>query len=266
MLKSKAHLLLILAAGFAAPVLAQADPTVQQIYEAAQSGHLDQAQQMMNQVLRDHPQSAKAHYVAAELYAREGNLPSARQELTRAESLEPGLAFARADSVERLHRELAGGQSTSGLSHSASARYSFPWGWVLILFGALAVLWAIVRRRAAASAYQQFPGGAMASAGGPAYGPVPGPGYGPGYGAPGIGSGIAGGLATGLAVGAGVVAGEELAQRFLGDRRGDSILPPGEPDQSVQNGDMGGSDFGVSDAGSWDDGSVGGDVGGGDWT
>jgi len=45
--------------------LADTDPTVHQIYEAASSGHLDQAQQMMDQVLRDHPESAKAHYVQA---------------------------------------------------------------------------------------------------------------------------------------------------------------------------------------------------------
>jgi hypothetical protein len=35
---------------------------------------------MMDQVLRDHPQSAQAHAVAAELYARGGASPRARQE------------------------------------------------------------------------------------------------------------------------------------------------------------------------------------------
>jgi len=34
-----------------APALADADPTVDQIYQAARAGHLDQAQQMMDQVL-----------------------------------------------------------------------------------------------------------------------------------------------------------------------------------------------------------------------
>src|SRR6202035_5816618 len=104
---------LTLAVSFSAPVLADAaaDPTVHQIYEAAEAGHFDQAQQMMSQVLKDHPQSAKAHYVQAELYAREGNFPSARQELSTAETIQPGLPFARPDSVQRLQRELNGGQS-----------------------------------------------------------------------------------------------------------------------------------------------------------
>ena len=41
------------------PSFAQAaDPTMNQIYEAAAGGHLDQAQQMITQVLADHPNSA----------------------------------------------------------------------------------------------------------------------------------------------------------------------------------------------------------------
>jgi len=59
---------LTLAATTGAPALADpaTDPTVHQIYEAAQAGHFDQAQQMLDQVLRDHPKSGKAHYVVAE--------------------------------------------------------------------------------------------------------------------------------------------------------------------------------------------------------
>ncbi|HEY6484700.1 MAG TPA: tetratricopeptide repeat protein [Steroidobacteraceae bacterium] len=263
----RTHLVLILALACAGPALAQADPTLQQIYGAAQTGHLAQAQQMMNQVLRDHPQSAKAHYVAAELYAREGNFPSARQELSTAQTLEPGLAFARPESVQSLERELANSGTARMLPSyrqqprdSAQVHSAFPWGWALVLVAAIAVLWALMRRRSATAVYAPN----AAPAAGPGY---PGaPGYG-GYGAPGMGSGIAGGLASGLAVGAGVVAGEELAHHFL-DGRGQAPVAPAEADPYSQNPDMGGADFGVSDGGSWDDGgSVGGDVSGGDdWT
>src|ERR1019366_10253821 len=41
------------------------DPTVNQVFEAARAGHVDQARQMMNQVLANHPHSARAHYMAA---------------------------------------------------------------------------------------------------------------------------------------------------------------------------------------------------------
>ena len=44
--------------GLNAPALAQAEPTMNQIYQAAQSGKLDQAQTMVQQVLILHPNSA----------------------------------------------------------------------------------------------------------------------------------------------------------------------------------------------------------------
>ncbi len=267
----RTHLLLILAIGFMAPVLAQSDPTVQQVYDAARAGHLSEAQQMITQVLRDHPQSGKAHYVAAEIYAREGNFPVARQELNTAESLEPGLPFARQESVRALQRELSEGGSMRmqpGGYSSSRVHTAFPWGWAIAAVALIAIFWAMARRRTAAAVYNQYPTGVPAAAGAPGYGPGYGPGY-PGYGGPGMGSTVAGGLASGLAVGAGVVAGEELAHHFLdGDRREGNVLPPADPGQYPDNGDMGGSDFGVSDGGSWDDGGSlgGGDGGGGDWT
>jgi clan AA aspartic protease (TIGR02281 family) len=94
---------------------ADADPTVHQIYEAASSGHLEQAQAMMDQVLRDHPNSSKAHFVQAELYAREGKTDLARAELNRAEELKPGLPDEKRQSVQALKAEL-------GLAHPAANR------------------------------------------------------------------------------------------------------------------------------------------------
>ncbi len=64
-------LFFICAAALVGAAMAQPDPTLNQVYEAAQAGRIAQAQDMMKQVLRDHPQSAKAHYVEAELLARQ---------------------------------------------------------------------------------------------------------------------------------------------------------------------------------------------------
>ena len=58
--------------------LAQPEPTMDQIYSTAKAGRLDEAQVMVQQVLVSHPKSAKAFYVQAELYARQGNLERAR--------------------------------------------------------------------------------------------------------------------------------------------------------------------------------------------
>lgn len=254
---------------------ADADPSVQQIYEAARSGHLDQAQQMMNQVLRDHPDSSKAHYVQSELYAREGNVGLARSELARAEQLDPGLTKENSRSVQELKAQLGlvrkNGGSFSGVTTGAPSAPHFPWGAVVLLALVVGVFWMLFRRR---RTYVQYPAGGAPGAYGPGGYAGPGPGYGPYAGGPGggmagggIGSNIAGGLAGGLAAGAGIVAGEELAHHFLdGDRR--QVLPPAGDDGSSGSGnpnpDLGGSDFGVNDPGSWDDGSGGGDLGGGD--
>jgi hypothetical protein len=265
---------LTLAVSFSAPVLADSgDPTVHQIYEAAAAGHLDQAQQMMDQVLRDHPKSAKAHYVQAELYAKEGKTSLARAELAQAEEFDPGLPHENPRSVQALKSQLGLAPRTTqsprviGMTSAPTAAH-FPWGTVLILALVVGVLWMLFRRR---STYSQYPAGAPAMGGGPAGAYGPGGYGGPGgpMGGGGIGSGIAGGLASGLAVGAGVVAGEELAHHFLdGGRREGTVLPPAADSdwQQPDNSNMGGSDFGVNDPGSWDDGSSGGGGGGDDWS
>ena len=71
--------------------MAQSEPTLGQIYEAAQGGRMEQAQTMMQQVLVAHPGSGKAHFVQAELFARQGKLGLARESLATAERLAPGL-------------------------------------------------------------------------------------------------------------------------------------------------------------------------------
>jgi hypothetical protein len=281
-----APLVLVTALACAGPVLA-ATPTVDQVYEAARSGHLDQAQQLMDQVLRDKPNSARAHYVEAEISARAGNFSRARSELARAQQLDPSGSFAKPESLANLQRELARGTPSSSRSYPppgtygrpAEHRSSFPWGLTLLVIAGVVILWALFSRRNPRNygGYPQYPGNVPPPPGG--YG-GPGPaGYGPGgYGAPmgggGLGSGIVGGLATGLAVGAGVAAGESLVRHWID---GDGVRHEGPPPADYlpppdDNANMGGNDFGVSDSSSWDDNSGGsfGDSGGGgggdDWT
>lgn len=249
-----------------------ADPSVHQIYEATAAGHFDQAQQMMDQVLRDHPKSGKAHFVQAELYAKEGKTALARSELVKAEEFDPGLAQENAHSVQELKAQLGMTPRSTSVERfgvPAATAPHFPWGTAVILALVVGVLWMMFRRR---RVYPQYPAGVPGTPGsgyGPGYGP--GPGYGgPGYGGGGMGSGIAGGLASGLAVGAGVVAGEELAHHFMdGGHRDGGVIPPaaaadGDDWQQSSNGDMGGADFGVNDPGSWGGDSGGG--GGDDWS
>lgn len=256
----------LIVAACALPALA-ADATPAQVYQAARNGNLAGAQQMIAQVLRDHPRSGQAHYVAAEIDARAGNLGLARQELHTAQSLEPGLPFANPRSVQELQEQLAEAPVAT-YSLQAPVRVlgrSSHFGLFLFLIGAAIVLWLVLRRRAVAMGYPQYSG---QYPGGPPGAP-PG-GYGGGYPGgymPGGGSGIMGSVASGLAIGAGVAAGEELVQHMMGggSSSGGGLVPPAQaaPQMPDPNADMGGNDFGLNDPGSWDDGSGGG--GGGGW-
>ena len=82
-------------------------PTIDQIYIALQDGRPEDAQHMISRVLATHPNSAKAHYVQAEVYARAGKLSQARSELKTAEQLQPDLRFATAHAIAELRTQLA---------------------------------------------------------------------------------------------------------------------------------------------------------------
>jgi clan AA aspartic protease (TIGR02281 family) len=99
-----------------AAAAAALEPTMHQIYEAATTGHLDQAQEMITQVLANHPKSAKAHWVQAEVYAKANKTNMARSEVLEAERLNPGLTEISAKAVRQLKTEL-------GLIEGANASY-----------------------------------------------------------------------------------------------------------------------------------------------
>ena len=236
--------------------IAQADPTLNQVYEAAQAGRLADAQVMMQQVLVAHPDSAKAHFVDAEIAARAGKTDRARTSLAKAEKLAPGLPFAKQEAVANLRTKLAGNGSVAPRSSTnvesqsvqqprtdstaPAAGSSFPMGLGLALGGGALALVLLLRRRKAvppATAAYTGPGPANGGLGGPqTFGGAGGgtappmgygqPGYGqPGYGQPGygqapgtgMGSRVMGGLATGVAVGAGVMAAEAIGRNLMGN-------------------------------------------------
>jgi hypothetical protein len=257
---------------------AQQDPSLQQVMQTVHDGRLSEAQAMMTTVLRDHPDSARAHYVEAEVLVRLDRASEAQAELERAEHLAPGLPFARPDAV----RDLRGLIAQHGRAHAMAteravgapvdvrpADSGFPWGVVLIVVGAGLVLFMFMRSRRS-PIVTAGPGGSMVGPAGAA--PYGAPGYGPAPMGGGMGSGIVGGLATGVAVGAGMVAGEALAHELMGGRERDrSVAASGNDSWDGSGASSGASsgDFGVSSSDSWDSGGSGGDVagggGGGDW-
>lgn len=255
--------------------MAQAEPTLNQVYEAAHAGKLEQAQVMMQQVLVAHPNSAKAHFVQAELSAQQGQPGRAREELALAEKLAPGLAFAKPAAVQSLRTQLAAAPVPARQAMvQRPASSPFPWGMVLVLGGAaVAFVIFLTRNRAQSQAAAPMAyGGGNGLSGPQTFGAGPGapPSYGqPVYGQPtgsGLGGQVMGGLATGLAVGAGVMAAQAIGKSLMGRDQPSAAFPAtsgNNYEPLAGNGDLGGQDFGVADTGSWDDG--GGGDGGGDW-
>lgn len=234
-----------------------ADATIEQVYAAADGGHLDRAQQMMRDVLRDHPDSGKAHFVEAELLAKQGDLAGARSELTKAERLEPGLPFAKVTAVQELEGLLRADSLHAASASLARTSHKTQWGWIAAALMAVAMMAYLFRRRSPAVEPMPFYGygnGAVPQS--TSYGGVP-------TASGGLGSNLFGSLATGAAVGAGVVAGEALMHRVLDGSNGQSMVAPVPPpvwddmQQRERNYDMGGNDFGLNDESSWDDGSNG---------
>jgi len=273
---------------------AQSEPTLNQVYEAAQSGKMDQAQTMIQQVLVAHPNSAKAHFVQAELFAKQGLNGRASDMLATAEKLAPGLPFAKAEAVQSLRAKISArpvqqsssnGNSSSNHINSyavpATPASSFSWGMPLLLAGGVMLIGYFMFRRkdAPVEFHAQQPYAAQAPVSNGLSGPqtfgMGGAPAAPVYGQPpasGLGSNIAGGLATGLAVGAGMMAAQAIGKSLMGNNEGSHDVSSRLANNNSNNyepiadnnSNMGGQNFGVTDNGSWDDGGTA-DVGGGDW-
>jgi hypothetical protein len=250
-----------------------------QVYLAAESGKFNEAQAMMDKVLRDHPNSAKAHFVEAELLAKQGLFSSAGAELNTAERLQPGLPFAKPEALQNLKSRIA--SVSNEVKQPNSTRQNIPSNvkdWmplILLILGVISLIVLIIgfisRRNPKMIPANSYPGNVP----GPNMSPVGPSGTGSVMGQPGtggMGSGILGSLATGAALGAGVVAGEALVHHFIdGDKN--NVIPeqpshdssPWSTSSNVNDtDDMGGTDFGIADNSSWDD--DGASDGGDDWS
>ena len=249
--------------------LAYAEPTITQVYEAAKASKFTEANQMIEEVLKAHPQSAKAHFVNAEILSAQGQITHARAELKVAEQLEPGLPFAKPQAVQALKDNLglAGGVKPVTPEHQQAAapqEKPFPWTTVLI-FGAGALVFIFLVKSAfskkATPPSNGFNGATPPSAPYPNNGPMNNPVNPQGGG---LGSNIASGLATGIGAGVGIAAGEALVNHFMNNNSSTpnaghtTPTPPPVADTTPQpSSDFGGNDFGINDTASWDDNSSG---------
>lgn len=262
---------------------ALAEATLPEVYRAVESGQMAKANTMIKEVLQNHPNSAKANYVAAEVFLKEGQLELARSYFLKAENLAPGLPFAQPEAVQKLQVALAGGvtkttAASAGTGAGAGAGpgslLTSPVFWILIaVLGGGIFLFLRNRNRAAPVQVYNAPSagypGAPGNPNGFPTGPNGYPGGPAGYpgAAPGIGGGLMGSLATGAALGAGMYAGQALASNLMGGHEGGHPANTNPDMNQVSGPARTDPNFGVRDASSWDDNSSSSwdDSGGGDF-
>ncbi|MDE1147309.1 MAG: tetratricopeptide repeat protein [Azospirillaceae bacterium] len=182
---------------------ALAAPTPEQVKHAVDTGDLTGAEGMLRQAIRDHGDSARAHYELGEVLGMEGRHQDAVGELELARKIDPSLHFAATPQAfqQRLEREESFQkpavapvpapqhvtQTTTTVSHPPAPvpKESSSHGMTIaLLVGGLLlaalVVYLVFRRPNAAPGYSGGP--RYAPAGGPPpYAPQPGPGYASGY-------------------------------------------------------------------------------------
>ena len=106
-------ILMILVCCYSALTFAENDPSINEVYLAAKAGKFKKANDMMSIVLQNHPNSAKAHFIEAELLAKQGLNSNASVELSKAEQLEPALTFVTPEAMQNLKSFLANNKETA---------------------------------------------------------------------------------------------------------------------------------------------------------
>jgi hypothetical protein len=250
---------------------------------------------MMREVVTAKPGSARAHYIYAEVLARNGNFAAASEQARLARETDPKVTFTDPGKFAAFESLLA--RQSAGTASRAPARTpgagpadraiaapasGLPgWLWGALLAIAAVVLWRGFSRSRGLTA-SSMPGSAIyggSGAAGPGAGPSYAP-YGPNapYGPAGVPGARSGMLGTGLAAAGGFAAGilaDEVMHRHRDgggalDNLGPSGLGPMASDPAAMDlesrpvdfgtGADWGADSGAADAGSFDTG------GGSDWS
>jgi tetratricopeptide (TPR) repeat protein len=207
--------------------LSWALPSPKDIESALNAGQTAQAESMLREVLKEKPQSAKAHYELGQILAREGRYDQALAELRQAESIDPSLKFAHSpDQFHRIVSEVkeldakrnvtqpatvaptAAPVATPAHAEPALQMSTVWWGIGLLFVVGLVLLMMRTRTPANNTVYAPTPDAPRGFGAG--YNPMPGAGYPPAS----TGSGMTGAVVGGLA---GVAAGYALAKAMEGN-------------------------------------------------
>ncbi|HEX7639666.1 MAG TPA: tetratricopeptide repeat protein, partial [Burkholderiaceae bacterium] len=117
----KPRLLICAAALWSAAAFAL--PSLQDVESAVKAGNYAQADTMMQEVVAAKPQSAKAHYVYAEILAHEARFTDAAAQARQARALDPKIGFTDPAKFRSFQQEL---DREQGVGAPAAAPRSVP--------------------------------------------------------------------------------------------------------------------------------------------
>src|SRR3979411_2376301 len=92
-------------------VLAWALPTLQEVEAQVRQGNYPQAESMMREVVAAKPDSARAHYVYAEILAHEHKLAQAVEEAKTARTIDPDVKFTDPEKFRTFEASLLRAQN-----------------------------------------------------------------------------------------------------------------------------------------------------------
>jgi len=269
---------------FSMAALASAADSPKDVQALIAKGDYPAAEAALRQAVTDHPQSAKAHYVLAEVLAHEGNIGEAKTEASKAATLDPATHFTDPAKFQHFQHELDAALATPGTRPAAASRavpgneqpvaaseHSGMSLTTLLVIGVVVVLLAVLFFRRRQNNQNPYPDDRFA----PPQNNVPPSGYGNnGYGNNGYGggpgyppqapprSGVGAAVAAGVG---GLAAGALLDEAFRSHQQGEAARDVNTsgggvaPDPSAQAYDDLRSDpidMGNNDS-SWDDSSSG---------
>lgn len=93
-------------AALAVSGVADATPSVSQVVAAIDAGNMHSADVMLQDVIAAHPNSARAHFMEAQVLGKEGRAEDGLAQLHAAERLDPAFKFASGARVAKIEAEL----------------------------------------------------------------------------------------------------------------------------------------------------------------
>lgn len=142
-------LLIAAIAAIMLPSVALAEVTFQDVTDKMKVGDIRTAEMLTKQILKDKPDSAKAHYYMGQILIAESDYKGARSELKKAVQLDKSLSFAASpdkfrENMDKVEVNLGRTEAPPISNHEESG---FGWGKTILFLGLGSLIYLLFKRR-----------------------------------------------------------------------------------------------------------------------